>query len=109
MARKRTSIWNLEIVLAVIPIEIKNIQVDEKTFKEYQKEYSHNQNCKNDNQFLPGVDLSHLPNHQRKFLVEECEVFSKDENEISFIENLKLKLNFKDDTVFLFTTTPKNS
>ena len=46
---------------------------------------------------------------REKLLVEECEVFSKDENDIGFIENLKLKLNFKDDTVFLFTTTPKNS
>ena len=109
MARKRTAKWNLEIVSAVIPIEIKNIQVDEKTFKEYQKEYSHNQNCKNDNQFLPGVDLSHYQIIREKLLVEECEVFSKDKNDNGFIENLKLKLNFKDDTVFLFTTTPKNS
>ena len=61
---KRTAIGNLKIVSAAIPIEIKNIQVDDKIFKEYQKGISHIQNCSNENKFLPGVDLSHLPNDQ---------------------------------------------
>ena len=34
-----------------------------------------------------------------KLLVEECEVFSKNENDIGCIKSLKLKLNFKDDTL----------
>ena len=33
-----------------------------------------------------------------KLLVEECEVFWKDQNEIGCIECLKLKLNFTGDT-----------
>ena len=49
-----------------------------------------------------GVDLSHLPNDQRKkvekHLIEQCKVFLKDENDIGCIESLKLKLNFKDNT-----------
>ena len=44
--------------------------------------------------------LSHLPNDERKkvdkLLVEECKVFSKDENDIDCLESLKLKLNLKD-------------
>ena len=35
-----------------------------------------------------------------KLLVEECEVFWKDQNEIGCIECLKLKLNFTGDTSF---------
>ena len=50
---------------------------------------------------MPGVELSHLKNDQRKkvdkFLVEEYQEFSKNENDIVCIESLKLKLNFKDD------------
>ena len=50
---------------------------------------------------MPGVELSHLKNDQRKkvdkFLVEEYQEFSKNENNIGSIESLKLKLNFRDD------------
>ena len=50
---------------------------------------------------MPGVELSHFKNDQRKkvekCLVEEYEEFSKNENNIACIESLKLKLNFKDD------------
>ena len=38
---KGTAIGNLEIVSAAIPIEMKNIQVDDETFKMYQKGNSH--------------------------------------------------------------------
>ena len=50
---------------------------------------------------MPGVELSHLKNDQRKkvdkFLAEEYQEFLKNENDIVCIESLKLKLNFKDD------------
>ena len=53
---------------------------------------------------MPGAALPHLPNDWKekleKPLVEECKVFLKDENDIGFIESLKLKLNFKDDACF---------
>ena len=62
---KRTAIGNLKIISAAIPIEIKNIQVNGKTFKEYQKGNSNIQNCNNENKFLPSVDLSNLPYDQR--------------------------------------------
>ena len=50
---------------------------------------------------MPGVELPHLKNDQRKkvekFLVEQYQEFSKNKNDIVCIERLKLKLNFKDD------------
>ena len=83
---KRTTIGNLEIVSAVIPIEFRNIEVNDKTFKENQKENFHIQTCSNENKFLPGVDLSHLPNDRRKkvekLLVREYKLFSKDEKSV---------------------------
>ena len=104
LLEKRTAIGNSEIVLPTVSIEMKNIEVDEEIFKVYQKENSYIQNCNNENKFLPDVDLSHVPNDQRKkvekFLVEECEVFSKDENDMGCTESLKLKSNFKDDSSF---------
>ena len=58
------------------------------------------ENKNSENKWLPGVDLSHLPNNQRKLvesvLIEECDVFSKNEKDIGSIEKLKLKLNLKD-------------
>ena len=69
---------NLEIVSAAFPIEIKNIRVDDKTFNKYK---TTEENKNSENKWLPGVDLSHLPNNQRKLvesvLIEECDVFSK--------------------------------
>ena len=91
-----TVIGSLEIVSTDVTTEIQNMQVDAETFAEYQEGNSHIPNCNNENKFLPRVDLSHLPNDQRikieKPLVEECEVFSKNENGIGRIESLKLKL-----------------
>ena len=98
---KKIAIENLEIVSVAIPIEMKIIQVNDETFK-YQSENSHIQNCNNENKFLPYVDLSRLLNDQRnkveKRLVEECEVFSKDEHDIGCIESLQLKSNVKSNT-----------
>lgn len=79
----------------------KIIQVNDETFK-YQSENSHIQNFNNENKFLPCVDLSRLLNDQRnkveKRLVEEFEVFSKDEHDIGCIESLQLKSNVKGNT-----------
>ena len=95
---KKTVLGNLEIVSAAFPIEIKNIRVDDKTFDKYK---TTEENKNSENKWLPGVDLSHLPNDQRKLvesvLIEECDVFSKNEHDIGSIEKLKLKLNLKDD------------
>ena len=89
---------NLEIVSAAFPIEIKNIRVDDNTFGKYK---TTKENKNSENKWLPGVDLSHLPNDQRKLvgsvLMKECDVFLKNEHDIGSIEKLKLKLNLKDD------------
>ena len=97
---KKTVLGNLEIATATFPIEIQNIKVDEKTFEKFNKNTS-NENKNSEDKWLPGVDLSHLPSDQRKLvesvLIEECEVFSRDEHDIGSVEKLKLKLNLKDD------------
>ena len=55
---------------------------------------------KNENKWLPGVDLSHLPDDQRirveNLLLNECYVFSKYDSDIGIIESFKLKLNVTD-------------
>ena len=62
------------------------------------------QNCDNNkNNWLPGLDLNHLPEDQhlkvQKLLTKECEAFSKSENDIGHIESLKLKIIFTDLTL----------
>ena len=72
-----------------------------KKIREENKKIKIEENKNSENKWLPGVDLSHLPNEQRKLvesaLIEECDVFSKNEHDIGSIEKLKLKLNLKDD------------
>ena len=67
-----------------------------KPLKCTKREIPISKNCNIKNEFLLGVDLSHLPNDQTK-KVEKLLAFSKDENGIGCIESLKLKSNFKDD------------
>ena len=60
------------------------------------------QNCDNNNNWLPGVNLNHLPEDQhlkvQKLLTKECEAFLKSENDIGHTESLKLKIIFTDPT-----------
>ena len=55
---------------------------------------------KNETKWLPGVDLSHLPEDQRvrveNLLLDECDVSSKNDSDIGTIESFKLKLNVAD-------------
>ena len=50
--------------------------------------------------WLPNVDLNHLPEDQivsvQKLLTEECDAFTKSDNDMGNIESLKLKLNDTD-------------
>ena len=52
---------------------------------------------KNKTKWLPGVDLSYLPEDQRiraeNLLLNECDIFSKNNSDIGTIESFKLKLN----------------
>ena len=53
----------------------------------------------NETKWLPGADLSNLPEDQRvrvENLLDECDVFSKNDSDIGTIEKFKLKLNVTD-------------
>ena len=76
--RNNSSIGSIERVAAAIPLEIKTIEVP----ADVSNINLDTQNTENtENNWLPGVDLSHLPNEQRvqveKVLIEHCDVFSK--------------------------------
>ena len=55
---------------------------------------------KNKTKWLPGADLSHLPEDQQvrveNLFLDECNVFSKNDSDIGTIESFKLKLNVTD-------------
>ena len=54
---------------------------------------------KNETKWLPAVDLSHLPEDQRirvENLLNEYNVFSKNDSDTGTIENFKLELNLTD-------------
>ena len=98
--KSKSVIGTIEQISAVIPLNFENIKVPSESSP------SDTAGAKNDfapkEKWLPGVDLSHLPEEQRikvqKLLTEECEVFAEDKNDIGQIDNFKLKLNLKDET-----------
>ena len=87
---------NLERVATAIPIRLKQIEIPADVSKiEVDIEVP-----KNETKWLPGVDLSHLPEDQRvrveNLLLDYCDVFSKNDSDIATIESFKLKLNVTD-------------
>ena len=97
--RSNSLIGSLERVAAAIPLEIKPIEIPADV-SNINLDTKNTENTKNN--WLPEVDLSHLPDEQRvqveKVLIENCDVFSKNDLDIGRIESLKLKLNVTDST-----------
>ena len=86
---------NLERIATAIPLELKLIEIPADVSKtEVDIEVP-----KNETKWLPGVDLSHLPEDQRvrvENLLNLCNVFSKNDCDIGKIESFQLKLNVTD-------------
>ena len=86
---------NLERIATAIPLELKLIEIPADVSKtEVDIEVP-----KNETKWLPGVDLSHLPEDQRvrvENLLNLCNVFSKNDCDIGTIESFQLKLNVTD-------------
>ena len=92
--RSGSLMGNLERVLTAIPLELKLIEIAAAVSKiEVDIEAP-----KNKTKWLPGNDLYHLFEDQRveNLLLDECDVFSKNDIDIETIESFKLKLNVTD-------------
>ena len=94
--RSGSLIGNLERVATAITLELKPIEIPAGVSKiEVNIEAP-----KNETKWLPGADLSHLPEDQQvreeNLLLDGCDVFSKNDSDIGKIEIFKLKLNVRD-------------
>ena len=82
---------HLEQIFIAILLETKAIQVPEVNKIKLDQNYNHN-----NDKWLPGENLSHLPENRhlkvQKHLTEECDAFLESENDIEQIQSLKLKL-----------------
>ena len=87
---------NLERVATAIPLELKPIKIP----ADVSKIEVDTEALKSKTKWLPGVDLSHLPEDQRvrveNLFLDECDVFSKNDSDIGTIVSFKLKLNVTD-------------
>ena len=77
---------HLEQISVAIPLKINLIQVPEVKENKLDQNYNNNHD-----KWLPGVDLNYLPEDQRlkvkKLFTEECDAFSKSENDKGQIES----------------------
>ena len=94
--RSDSLIGNSERVATAIPLELKPIEIP----ADVSKIEVNIEAPKNETKWLPGADLSHLPEDQQvreeNLLLDECDVFSKNDSGIGKIEIFKLKLNVRD-------------
>ena len=88
----KTNLGTINQLSAVIPLQFSENLVSEMPEATDDSEVSE--------RWLPEVDLSHLPEDQRKrveqLLIENCEVFSKTDDDIGSINGFQLKLNLID-------------
>jgi len=86
-------------ISAVIPLDVSDSVTRLKNDKVTSRPYVNTVKVKD--QFLPNIDLSHLPIEERSkaeaLLKNYCDIFSKSKSDIGSTD-LKLKLNLKDET-----------
>ena len=84
---------NLERVATSVPLELKPTEIP----ADFSKIEVDIEAPKNKTKLLPGADLPHLPEDQQvrveNLLLDECDVFSKNDSDIGTTESFKLKLN----------------
>ena len=94
--RSGSLMGNLERVATAIPLKLKPIEIP----ADINKIEVDIEAPKNETKWLPGVDLSQLTEDQRvrveNLLLNECDVFSKNDSDIGTIKSFKLKLNVTD-------------
>ncbi|KAL1249455.1 hypothetical protein QQF64_020460 [Cirrhinus molitorella] len=101
----QTSIGTVQLVKNVFPASMFEVPANPTTIGVCHIQAADNtsslDNTNTDEEWDPPVDVSHLSKHQKqvvqKMLREECQSFSKSDNDIGCIRNLQLSISLKDD------------
>jgi len=94
--KKGTVIGSLLSISAAIPLDLR----PNKAKTQITTNKIENSTIENQTNWLPNVDLSHLSSVQKssveKILLENCEAFSKDSNDIGNIKDFQMKIQLTD-------------
>ncbi|RXN33638.1 Retrovirus-related Pol poly from transposon [Labeo rohita] len=98
----QTPIGTVQLVKNVFPANVFEVPANPTIVGVHHIQAAHNcHNNTNTDEWDPPVDVSHLSKHQRQvvqqMLREECQSFSKSDNDIGCIRNLQLSISLKDD------------